>query len=694
MALRPIVGVDGDVVVAQVASPHGVLRVTPAQQHAHGNFALLHDALAVGFLVDDAIVVLENTVRHVDEGMKPLDAAFRSMREISNTVISTSAVLIVVFIPMVLMGGIVGRNFREFALTVIFAIVISTILALTLTPMMCAIILKHHTAKDDQSVFQRVIHSTVGGMIRGYGWMLRGMLKAHFLAVLAWLFCLAGSVALFFFIPKTFLPEGDSSFLMGAMVSPQGVSSEQMSSFQKHVESAALQHPGVFSVGSATGFMPGADQSTGFCFIKLDPPKTRKPIALIGQELTGRLMMADPTGMAFLAPVPVLKISSGGDTGARGSKYSYVLSGLDRNQVQQAALRLEGELRNPANKLPVFGVQNSVKLTMPKLDLRLDRDRASALGITASAIEYTLAAAYAGGRATTFYTDNDQYDVVVEVDKAKLRAPEDLGALRIRSPLTGQLVPLSSVATWKEVAGPKEIQHHQQQESATISFNAPPGIPLGVITSLVGKTAAAVVVPGVKGEFAGEAREFQKSIKSLGILLVVAIFLMYIILGILYESYVHPFTILTTLPVAAFGGLATLFIFNKLMPGSEIVLSLYAYIGMFTLLGLIAKNGIMMVDFAEQRKAEGKNGHDAIYEACLIRFRPILMTGLCAILGALPLALGYGADAASRVPLGLVVVGGMVFAQVVTLFVTPGIYLYADSCRNWYRRVRGTATPS
>ncbi|MBU4366106.1 MAG: efflux RND transporter permease subunit, partial [Verrucomicrobia bacterium] len=313
--------------------------------------------------------------------------------------------------------------------------------------------------------------------------------------------------------------------------------------------------------------------------------------------------------------------------------------------------------------------------------IAIDRDRASALGITAQTIEQTLALGYAGGYITQFTTDLDQYQVIPEIEKEHQRLPSDLAMLYLRSTVTGRLVPLKSVVNWKEEAGPQNVPHAQQQESATLSFSISPGIPLGYAVKKMEEVAAKILPPGVVGKFTGDAQEFKRSIASLGILLFVAIFLKYIMLGILYESYIHPFTILSTLPVAVFGGLLTLLAF-----GSE--LSIYGYIGMFVLIGLITKNGILMVDFAKQRRMEGMNSYEAIYDACRVRFRPILMTGLSTILGTMPIAIGYGADASSRIPLGLVVVGGMVFAQVITLFVTPGIYLYMEMIQERFFRPR------
>jgi len=317
-------------------------------------------------------------------------------------------------------------------------------------------------------------------------------------------------------------------------------------------------------------------------------------------------------------------------------------------------------------------VQNSVKLNLPTLNATILRDRASTLGITAEDIEYALSLAYAQGKVTLYKTQIDQYQVIVEVEKEYQKVPEDLSRIYVKASATGKMVPLSSVLEWTEVVTPQNVPHDSQLNSGTISFNLKEGVPLGDATKFISETAEKILPAEVTGKLQGEAEEFSDAIASLAILILIAILIKYVILGILYESYVHPFTIITTLPVGTLGGLATLWIFHSEM-------SLYAYVGVFMLLGIVAKNGIMMVDFANQGLAEGKSNFDAIHDASVVRFRPILMTGLAAIMGALPIALGYGADGSSRVPLGLVVVGGLAFSQVVTLFVTPGLFLYMQA---------------
>lgn len=640
--------------------------------------SLMGIILAVGFLVDDAIVVLENTVRHLEEGKKPIPATLQSMKEISFTVISTSAALIIVFMPLVFMSGAVGRNLREFALTVIFAIIVSTILALTLSPMMCARILRHEKAPN---AIQRGITAFMQGLINQYAKALHFQLRHKWLALVTWVACIVGAGVLYFFLPKAFLPPGDSSFIFGVMIMPQGSSTEQMQAYQSKVMELLRHNPAVSRIGSVTGMFPGADQSMGFVFLRLKSPRERVPRVPIDQLAQQFMMqaMAIPDGLCAMKAMPVLKISSGVDSTAQGSDYGYLLKGLDRDTVYKTAFLLEQEIRKIPFLIP-FATQNSVKLNMPSLNISIDRTRASTLGVTATSIEQALAISFAGGYITQFTTDQDQYQVIPEIQKSNQRLPEDLALLYLRSTY-GPLVPMKSIIHWKEEAGPQSVPHAQQHEAATISFSPFPGVPLGMVTAAIEEKAAAVLPPNVQGAFIGDAVEFKKAIASLGLLLLIAIFLKYIVLGVLYESYIHPFTILTTLPVAIFGGFLTLYAW-----GSE--LSLYAYIGVFVLLGLITKNGILMVDFAIQRRREGMNSYDAIHNACVVRFRPILMTGLCAILGAMPIALGFGADASSRKPLGLVIVGGMIFAQIITLFVTPGIYLYMEKIQEKFFKQR------
>ncbi|MDD5504097.1 MAG: efflux RND transporter permease subunit [Candidatus Omnitrophica bacterium] len=664
-----------DTVIPSITLPIaivGTFAVMYAAGFSLNNLSLMGLTLSVGFLVDDAIVVLENTVRHVEAGEKPMNAAIKSMGEITGTVISTSIALIIVFVPLVFMSGIVGRLFRELSLTVVAAIVCSTIAALTLTPMMCARMLKEKPktggAEEKKTRLKEKSDIIEKRLKDYYARALKYVLERRHIALIIWIICIIGTFWFIRILPKTFIPEGDSGAVIGFMQAPLGVSSEKMSQFQDKVNAVLQSDKNIEKAVTVTGLQTGADQSTGIFYAILKPhnEKGRQPIAKVVEALNSKLYMISD-GLVFTMAMPALVISTGGESTATGSKYSYVMSGQDREKLYEAANLLEQKMRAMPG---LTGIQNSVKLDMPQLDIILLRDRASTLGITAEDIVSSLSLAYAQGKVTLFKNDTDQYWVIVELDKNYKRNPADIDNIYVRSKTTGKLTPLGSLIDIKESVGPQDVPHYNQLNSATISFNLKENMPLGEITKTVSGLARAILPPGASGSFQGEAQQFQSAVKSMSGLLIAAIFLMYIVLGILYESYIHPFTILTTLPVAAFGGLLTLLLFR-----SE--LSLYAYIGVFMLLGIVSKNGIIMVDFAQQNLNEGeKNSAQAIYNACLVRFRPILMTGASTIIGALPIALGYGADGASRRPLGLIVVGGLIFAQVVTLFVTPGIYLY------------------
>ncbi|MDP8215084.1 MAG: efflux RND transporter permease subunit [Candidatus Euphemobacter frigidus] len=632
------------------------------------NLSLMSLTLSIGFLVDDAIVVLENTVRHIQAGEKPQAAAIKSMEEITGTVISTSIALVVVFIPLVFMAGVVGRNFKEFALTVIFAISVSTVMALTLSPMMCARVLKG--GKKAKTRIEKFSDRFIKFIVNKYAVSLRWFLKRRFLAILGGLACMVGIVYFFIALPKTFMPVGDSGLFYGQFEALQGTSTDQIRRFQDRINEIITDNPAVRNLLSVTGNQTGADQSTGVVIATLVPTNEREPIETVVKEVNMTLYSSlSDLGQVYIMPLPSLVLSSGAESTATGSKYSYVVSGQDREAVYQAAFEMEDRMR----KLPYFsGIQNSVKLDLPQLNIILRRDRASALGITAADIETAMAYCYAKGKTAMYLTDVDQYWVILEAEDKDRLLPRDLSKIYVRSSGTGKFVPLGSIADWVPTVAPQNVPHHNQLNAATISYNLAPGVPLGDATQALNKMVRDILPPEVSGVMQGQAQEFEEAVQSLIILMIVAVFIMYVILGILYESYIHPFTVLTTLPPAAFGGLLTLYIF-----GSE--LSMYSYIGVFMLLGIVSKNGIMMVDFAKQNLEEGQNAFDSIYNACLTRFRPILMTGASTIMGTLPIAIGLGADASARRPLGLLIVGGLAFAQVVTLFITPGIFLYMQS---------------
>jgi len=664
-----------DTIIPSISLPLSVIAtfvVMYAMNFSLDQMSLMGLTLCIGFVVDDAIVVLENTVRLIEQGKKPMEAAVESAQQITFTIISMTLSLVVIFVPLVFMGGVVGRIFREFSVTVVVAILCSGVISLTLTPMMCARMLK--SKGTSETGLQKAITGFMKGIIDRYGVVLKWTLERPLTTVVAWIICFAGTIIFFMVLPKTFIPEGDSGAVMGALVTPLGTSTKQMQVFQDNVNKVLQNDPNVNRLVSVTGLQPGADQSNGIFFSVLKPRSKREEIPKVVQELRAK-MSGLPQGFTFIRAIPALKISAGGEATAQGNKYSYTITGADQDELYNAAFELEKEMHG----LPGFlDIQNSVKLTMPQLNIKILRDRASTFGVTARDIEYALTLAYSGGKVTTYKTDVDQYNVIVELDKGFQKRPENLSQIYVRSAVNGKLIPLSSVAIWDLGVGPQNVPHLNQLNSATLSFNLDPSTPLGNATTSLQNAAKKLLPPGVTGALQGEAQQFQTAIASLGILILVAIFIKYVILGILYESYVHPMTILTTLPVATFGGLATLFIFR-----SE--LSLYAYVGIFMLLGIVAKNGIMMVDFANENLLKGNmTDFDAIYNACLVRFRPILMTGLAAIMGAMPIALGYGHDGASRRPLGLIVVGGLVFSQIITLLVTPGIFLYMQKFQERY----------
>jgi hydrophobic/amphiphilic exporter-1 (mainly G- bacteria), HAE1 family len=662
-----------DTIIPAVALPLsiiGTFLVIKSLGFSIDNLSLLALTLSIGFVVDDAIVVLENTVRLIEEGMSPFEAALESAKEIVGTVITMDMALIAVFIPLALMGGIVGRTFREFALTVIIAVTCSGVVSLSLTPMMCARMLRSYSSENSKNIILRVNDFIVGSFINGYKIILHKILKHQYISVLIWAICIFGTVAFYTIVPKGFLPVGDSGVISGGLLVPLGTPSKLMSKFQKSVDNVLEEDSSVKHFVTATGLSVGADQSTGFTVAMLKDKEKRPPIQQVVDELNMKFMNLNyPLGLVFIEPVPVLEMSAGGTNTAAGAKYSYTITGQDRGKVYSSANRLELQL----HKMSAFAdVQSSVKLAMPQLKISINRERASTFGITVADIENALAFSYAQGKVAQFTTDIDQYDVILELTKKDQVTPGDLGKIYVKSTQTGKLVPFKAIASWKEILSPQQIIHTNQMESATLSFNIKGNVPIGVATKQLERVAGKTLSPGVNGSFEGEAQEFQSAVISMTILVLVAVFLMYIILGILYESYIHPFTVLTTLPVAAFGGIGTLLIFH-----SE--LNLYAYVGLFMLLGIVAKNGIMMIDFAKQNLENGESRFDAIFDACIVRFRPILMTGMAAIMGALPIAIGVGADGESRRSLGLVIVGGLIFSQIITLFVTPGVYLYMEA---------------
>ncbi|MCP4180953.1 MAG: efflux RND transporter permease subunit [bacterium] len=642
------------------------------------NLSLMALTLAVGFVVDDAIVVLENNSRHIEMGEEPKEAAIKSAKEITGSVISMTLSIIIVFVPIVFMGGVVGKTFREFALTVIIAVACSGIVSLTLTPMMNSKLLSKKSVSK-KNKFITVKDNILNKIIGVYGKILDITLKKYRLAVLVWFLCMVGSIAFYFIVPKTFIPNGDSGNIFGKIHTPLGVSSTQVKKYQNYVNTIFDQDKNISHFFTITGMDDGADQSSGRVMIMLKPESERLPISDVINELNKKIAKIPfPLGKVYLTANPVLKIPTGGNNTAMGAEYSYTITGNNQEAVYKSAADLETALKK---RTEFQGVQSDIKLDMKQLDIKILRDKASSIGITAKQIEDALNLAFSHGKATYFSEDTNQYDVIIQNKDNDSSNPSDLSKIYLRSKLDDKLVPLTSVITTKETIGPQSVTHYQQFVSATISFNLTPGTSLESATNTISELSKTIFPVSVQGVFLGTAQAFISAISSLAILILIAIFLKYIILGILYEDFIHPLTVLTTLPTAAVGGLGTLLLFNS-------QLSIYAYIGMFLLIGLVAKNGIMIVDFALQRiRNDNVSPYEAIHSACIVRFRPIIMTGLTAIVGAIPIAIGFGTDAALRRPLGLIVVGGLIFSQLVSLLLVPSFFLLFNSLKEKFGKI-------
>ena len=630
------------------------------------NLSLLALTLAVGFLVDDAIVVLENTVRHLEMGKSPLEAAIIGAREISFTVLSMTLSLSAVFIPLVFMPGLLGRMFHEFALTIIFAILMSGAVAVTLSPMMCSRMLKRRSEGDTSRV-ERAVTSVFRHLHDVYGRTLRWSLRHKWIALTLWLISLVGSVYLYIAIPKTFLPVGDSGAMLGPFIAREGTAPEEMQAYQDQIMAILQASPYLRQAVSITNIKSALPSSMGLVWTELKPANERPPMPEVFAAVNREIYTKVPGVIPLIRPVPTLNIATGATSNTQG-EFAFTMRGANPDVLYGAASQLLALL----GKEPGFlQVSSDMRHQVPFLDVDILRDQAHTYGITADDVEQTLELALGGGRIAQIMTPLNQYDVVLELADAKRAFPSNLALLRLRGVNT-ELVPLRSVAKWKQTVGPESINHINQMTSVTIFFNLEPKFPVGQATARLNALAAQTLPTGVVGTLAGEAQQFQQTLAGMGILLLVAIFVMYVILGILYESYIHPITVLSTLPTAGVGGLLTLY-----LGGMD--LSLYAFIGLFLLIGLVKKNGIMVVDFAIQRQREGLPLEDAVVTACEERLRPILMTTFCAIFGAVPLAIGFGADGASRQPLGLCIVGGLLISQVLTLFVTPVFFLLLES---------------
>ena len=658
-----------DTLIPVVALPLSLL-ITFIAMNALGysldNLSLMALTLAIGFLVDDAIVFLENTVRRIERGEPPFEAAISSAKEISFTIVSMTISLAAVFIPLVFMTGLVGRIFREFAITIVIAILASGLVSLTLTPLMCARLLKERGHGLKQTWVERVIGAIEKRVLGLYGGSLWWFLRHRWISPVIWAICLAGTIWLFMLVPKSFLPPGDSGVIFGAFIAKEGSSPKQMHEYQDRVDKMLQQDPNVitdFTLTGATGFL---SSNMGITFTYIGEPDKRKPIADVTAEMMGKLNTI-PGIMTFLRPWAVLSISTGVTNQTQG-QYAFTISGVNQNQVYETGNKLLAKLA-PS---PLFlSVSSDLYNNTPNVNIDIRREQAKTYGVSEARILTLLRNAYSQNYLYLIKQPDDQYQVILEMDDSVREKPEDLSLLYIKSDDGARLVPLKELVTWKTTLGPQSVNHYNQFTSMTLSFNLKPGVALGTATDFIEKSAREVVPQGVRAELQGEALTFSRTVTSLTILMGLAVFVMYVILAILYESYVHPLTVLSTLPTALVGGLLTLIVF-----GEEA--SLYAFVGMFMLMGIVKKNGIMIVDFARQRVEHGEAADKAIHDASMDRFRPILMTTLAAVFGAVPIALGYGADGSSRRPLGLVVVGGLIVSQFITLYITPVIYLYLE----------------
>ncbi|MBI4963019.1 MAG: efflux RND transporter permease subunit [Desulfomonile tiedjei] len=630
------------------------------------NLSLMALTLAIGFLVDDAIVFLENTVRRMEHGEMALEASINSAKEISFTILSMTISLAAVFIPLVFMSGLMGRIFREFAITIVVAIFASGIVSLTLTPLMCARMLRDRGPGAKRTWVERVIGDAEKRVLAAYGASLWWFLRRRWVSAFIWVVCLVGTVGLFMAIPKTFLPAGDSSFIWGVMIAREGSSPEQMRVLQDRADEVIRQDPSVNATFTMTGNSQFLSSNQGLLLAFLKQPDERAPIQAVAGGLMGQLG-AIPGVFPFLRPFPVLEISTGATSRNQG-QYAFSVSGVNRDQVYEVATRLMGKLREYPGFLTVGSDYFN---NTPSLDIDIRRDQARTYGVSETRILNLLRNAYSQNYLYLIKKPEDQYQVILEVADAERSKPDDLSLLYIKSDDGRNLVPLGALVDWKSTLGLQAVNHINQFPSVTFFFNLKPGVAMGEATDFINKVASETVPTTMRAGLQGEALTFLNTVSDLTILMALAVFVMYVILAILYESYVHPLTVLSTLPTALIGGLLTLFLFGEQA-------SLYAFVGMFMLMGIVKKNGIMIVDFARQRVDAGESPEKAIHEASMDRFRPIIMTTLAAVIGAIPIAIGFGADAASRRPLGLVVVGGLVVSQFITLYITPVIYLYLE----------------